>query len=276
MSDPSPDRDGPPTDDPSARRVERLEALLSTADPGLDRPLAVVASVDADDPPTEGRVIEAIDQLAGQCPDRGDPAEILAHLFGPAGFVGNLRDYYDPANSLIHRVLDQRRGIPLSLAAVAAEVGRRHDVDLRPVGLPGHVLLGVGPEPDHWFDPFAAGSPIDESGCRRIFAQLNPQGTFHRAMLAPMDARGVVVRTLNNLRVAYASRGQASRLVPVLSLRANLSTGTVGDRLELARLLAGLGRVVQAADEFDHLARIDGPKARDHEARARTLRARLN
>jgi regulator of sirC expression with transglutaminase-like and TPR domain len=259
-----------------AERVERLERLVGGGDGALDRALAVVASVDPDGPPTEDEVVARLDRLAQGLPgDEGAPG-LLAHLFGSAGFAANRGDYYDPANSLIHRVIDRRRGIPLSLAAVAAEVGRRKGIDLRPVGLPGHVVLGEGTDPDRWFDPFAAGAALDIEACRRIFAGLNPEGTFHPAMLAPMEPLAVVVRTLNNLRVAYANRGMASRLVPVLELRADLSTGTVGDRLELARLLAGLGRIEQAATEFETLARSDPARSRAHLSRARDLRARLN
>ncbi len=68
----------------------------------------------------------------------------------------------------------------------------------------------------------------------------------------------------------------ADRLVPVLELRANLPSGTLADRLELARLLAGLRRVEQAATEFEHLAELDADGGDSHRARARSLRARLN
>jgi regulator of sirC expression with transglutaminase-like and TPR domain len=257
-------------------RVDRLTELLNGPEATLDRILAVVASVDPDEPPSEQEVVERLDQLADGCPPDDGVAGLLAHLFGTAGFVANRTDYYDPSNSLIHRVLERRRGIPLSLAAVAVEVGRRHGIGLHPVGLPGHVLLGHHGGAGPWYDPFAAGAELDEDACAAILASVDPSITFDRRMLVPMSPAAVTVRTLNNLRVAYASKGMADRLVPVLELRANLPSGTVADRLELARLLAGLGRVEQAASEFERLAAIDGESADGHRARARSLRARLN
>ena len=267
--------------------IERLDQLVTGPDPTLDRVLAVVATVDPDEPPTEDAVVAALDELADGCSSDHGVIGVLAHLFGAQGFTANRRDYYDPANSLIHRVLERRRGIPLSLAAVAVEVGRRRGIELYPVGLPGHVLLGVGPgrpgrpgqDPStggRWYDPFAAGAELDEAACAAIFASVNPNATFDRRMLAPMSPGAVAVRTLNNLRVAYASRGMANRLVPVLDLRANLPSGTVPDRLELARLLAGLGRVELAAAEFERLAELDPDGSDAHRARARSLLARLN
>lgn len=257
-------------------RVGRLSELLGGPEPHLDRVLAVVASVDPDAPPTEQDVVDGLDQLAADCPADDGVAGVLAHLFGTAGFVANRSDYYDPSNSLIHHVLERRRGIPLSLAAIAVEVGRRHGIGLDPVGLPGHVLLGQRGGSGPWYDPFAAGAELDEQACAAILAAVDPSITFDRRMLAPMSPAAVTVRTLNNLRVAYASKGMADRLVPVLELRANLPSGTVPDRLELARLLAGLGRVEQAAAEFEQLAELDAEAADGHRARARSLRARLN
>ena len=37
---------------------------------------------------------------------------------------------------------------------------RRHGIDLRPVGMPGHVLLASGPEPTEFYDPFAGGAVL--------------------------------------------------------------------------------------------------------------------
>ncbi|MEL6982621.1 MAG: transglutaminase-like domain-containing protein [Actinomycetota bacterium] len=257
-------------------RVARLTELLRSPEPSLDRVLAVVASVDPEQPPAEDEVVDHLDELSQGCSADDSAAGVLAHLFGPAGFAANRSDYYDPSNSLIHRVLERRRGIPLSLAAVAVEVGRRHGIELHPVGLPGHVLLGRAGGSGPWYDPFAGGVELDEDGCAGILAAIDPTVRFDRRMLAPMSPAAVAVRTLNNLRVAYASKGMADRLVPVLELRANLPTGTIPDRVELARLLAGLGRVEQAAGEFERLAELDGESADNHRSRARSLRARLN
>lgn len=256
-------------------RADRLDRLLRDPEATLDRVLAVVASVEGDEGPTEETVVAAVDELADGCPTDDGPPGVLAHLFEHLGFAANRNDYYDPSNSLIHRVVERRRGIPLSLAAVAAEVARRHSITLHPVGMPGHVLLGDGGA-DCWYDPFAAGAPVDLDGCRRILAGLDPTATLDPTMLAPMSNAAVAVRTLNNLRVAYASKGMADRLVPVMELRASLPSGTLADRHELARLLAGLGRVEQAASAFERLAELDPEERSAHRARARALRARLN
>src|SRR5947199_6735262 len=56
---------------------------------------------------------------------RARVAGLCRYLFHEMGFRGNLRDYYDPANSYLNVVLERRTGIPLSLSAVAMAVGAR-------------------------------------------------------------------------------------------------------------------------------------------------------
>jgi regulator of sirC expression with transglutaminase-like and TPR domain len=256
--------------------ARRLDELLAADDRALDRILAVVASVDPDGGPGEDRVVEDLDDVAEGCPEPADTATVLRHVFGTEGFSGDQADYYDPANSLIHRVIERHRGIPLSLAAVAAEVARRRGHDLRPVGLPGHVLLGEGPDPDRWYDPFAGGAALDVDGGRRLFGRFHPIEAFRPGMLAPMTPEAVAVRTLNNLKVAWLRRGTLGLVLPVVELRAAMASAGSAERLELAQVLAALGRADSAAAEFERLAELDPPRADAHRARARALRARFN
>ncbi|HMC70976.1 MAG TPA: transglutaminase-like domain-containing protein, partial [Mycobacteriales bacterium] len=62
-------------------------------------------------------------------------------LFRDLGFTGNEGDYYDARNSFLDDVLDRRTGIPISLAVLTMEVGRRVGVPLAGVSMPGHFLL---------------------------------------------------------------------------------------------------------------------------------------
>ncbi len=256
--------------------ARRLNELLNNSRPTLDRILAVVASVDPKAPPTEASVVKQLDDLAQGCPDRGDVAAVVDHVFGTSGFTGDRAAYYSPDNSLIHRTIHRGRGIPLTLAAVASEVGRRLDVDLRPIGMPGHVLLGAGPQPTSWFDPFNGGAALSLTDCRQLFGTLHSVESFSADMLRPMTAEDVVVRTLNNLRVAYVKQGDLGRLVPVLELRVGMDSSENGDRMELARLLAQLGRFDQAADHYRYLVDADPERAEVYRTRLTVCLAHRN
>lgn len=268
--------------------VSRLHQLLSDDNVGLDRPLAVVASLDPVDPSrpdgddadpvavTEAAVVAALDHLADGCPDPADPQTLFDHVYGALGFSGNLNDYYDPANSLLDRVIERRRGIPLSLAVVVSEIGRRHGRDYRPVGMPGHVLVGEGPTPNRWFDPFNRGIALGMDDCRALFGRLHPIEAFDERMLRPMTTLEVCIRTLNNLRIAYGRRGELSRIVPLLALQADLPTGRLEHRVELAELLSVLGRFDQAAVQYGRLSEQDPSRREAHLERQQACLANRN
>ena len=62
-------------------------------------------------------------------------------LFDELGFHGNHDDYYDPANSYLHQVLQRKRGIPISLSVLYMCVGARLGLKMVGVNAPGHFLL---------------------------------------------------------------------------------------------------------------------------------------
>ncbi len=249
-------------------------ALLREDVPRLDRLMAVIGSV-ADDSPGEDAVTAAFDALADASGDIGGPAALLYEVFGRLGFRGNAVDYYDVRNSLIHHVLGRRTGIPLSLAVVAVEVGRRVGVDVAAIGLPGHVVLGTA-DGGSFFDPFAGGRPLNRSDIERLIASVHPAKGLRDEQLAPMTATAIVTRTLENLRGALLRSGDIAQLVSVLELRAALPAAPIECMVDYARGLANVGRFDMAADVRDALSLLQPVRADQHTIAAQRLRAHRN
>jgi hypothetical protein len=63
------------------------------------------------------------------------------YLFEELGFAGNRDNYEDPRNSFLNEVLERRTGIPITLALVFIEVGRRAGLRVDGVNFPGHFLV---------------------------------------------------------------------------------------------------------------------------------------
>ena len=232
--------------------VAGFAAVGAAPEPRLDRALALVAATGRPsvDP---AALVDRLDLLAG---DRAgdDAAGVCRVLFVDGGFTGNRDDYYDPANSLLDRVLDRRTGIPITLSALAMEVARRRGVGLVGVGMPGHFLLREAADGDAFYDAFDGGRPLDVAGCRRRFQRLHgPATTFDDAYLAPAAPLYIVVRVLNNLRAAHLRRGDRAGLTHVLRLQAVLPGSGVGERRQLAGVLSAEGRFVEAARLYDEL-----------------------
>ena len=218
-----------------------------------------------------------LDELAGAC---AEPtlAAVSHLLFEVEGFQGN-PDYYDPDNSYLDQVLDRRVGIPITLAVVLLEVGRRLGVPVAGVGLPGHFLVRLRGEPALFLDPFGGGRLLAATECQeRFHAAFGAGATFDPAFLDPVGPRAILARMLANLRQIHLHRQDSRSLAWVLRLRNTLPDLPLDEQAELAGVLLSLGRFDEAAAVLEGLA----PSAASEEAAAKLrhkatrLRARLN
>jgi regulator of sirC expression with transglutaminase-like and TPR domain len=164
--------------------------------------------------------LASVDRLAGQLADdcRGASTETarlqraLRFFYVRQGFAGNGQAYYDPANSYLHRVIETRRGIPITLAVLFAELARHVGLDVDGVAFPGHFLLRVNlHEGIAVIDPFT-GRSLDRTELDRWAA---PHGVGAERLLVPASDRQILIRMLSNLRAIHTLRGQADLLAKV-------------------------------------------------------------
>ncbi|MFV0525387.1 MAG: transglutaminase-like domain-containing protein [Acidimicrobiales bacterium] len=248
------------------------------ADPGarLDLIMATIATLDRDGAPEPDDLVTELDRLAAPLGTAAEVADVMAYVFGELAFVGDTSGYHRALNSYLHQVLERRRGIPITLAAVTAEIGRRCGVTLSVVGLPGHVVLGDGDAPRRWFDPFAGGAELDRPACEALVARLDERITLTTAMLGPIDPRAFASRMLNNLKVAHARTGDLARLIEVVTVSSDLSWSPPSELAELARFLGVAGRHDEAAGVRTRLIKLEPDRADAHRAAARRHLAHRN
>jgi regulator of sirC expression with transglutaminase-like and TPR domain len=166
---------------------------------------------------------------------------LVRHLYASGRFTGNSDDYYDPRNSFLNEVLDRQVGIPITLAVVGMEVGRRIGVPLWGVGMPGHFLVRDKVDTTVFIDPFNGGRELDEAGCRAVHrAMAGPAAPWDPSYLDPIAREAIVARVLGNLRAVYQSRSDLASLRWVLRLRCALPGASDEDRRDLARAMAQL------------------------------------
>jgi regulator of sirC expression with transglutaminase-like and TPR domain len=198
-----------------------------------------------------------------------DQVDALSHfLFVEQGFRGNRDNYYDPANSFLNEVLDQRVGIPITLALVYTEVGQRLGIPVFGVGFPGHFLVKhVGGDPEILLDPFFGARLTAEQCLERLRTMYGPSARLEPALLRPAAPREILVRILRNLKNVYLQREDWMRTLSCLDrilLIAPDDPGELRDRgltyhrLEcFAPALADLERyLAEARDEDDGVAAI--------------------
>lgn len=245
------------------RLDEAALVLAACAQPGLD--------VDAE--------LERLDLVAAEVGERSLDG-VTRLLFRTMAFTGNRLDYYDPRNSFLNCVLDRRLGIPISLSVLLIEVGRRVDVPLVGVGMPGHFLVRAEHDPDRFVDAFAAGAELTRRGCLQLFRSLHgPAAPFDDAYLAPVRNELVVKRMLGNLRGVYAQRDDTRSLGWVLELLAQFPDASADDQRELASVLSAQGSFDRAATAYEVAASMSEQRGDDPAGDLRlalALRARCN
>jgi regulator of sirC expression with transglutaminase-like and TPR domain len=141
------------------------------------------------------------------CPP-GKAAKLLsAFLFKDKGFSGNRIHYQDPDNSYLHRVIESRQGIPISLSALFVFVGNRLGLPLAGVGMPGHFLVKIeGETPSLFVDCFNGGALLKEQDCESF---LTASGLdFHPQFLEKSPTRLILARMLRNLLGIYEQEPQ--------------------------------------------------------------------
>jgi regulator of sirC expression with transglutaminase-like and TPR domain len=205
-------------------------------------------------------------------------AGLAAALGERAGFRGSEADYQDLRSSLLHSVLERRRGLPILLSVVWIEVARRAGVPAYGVGLPGHFVVGVG-DPDGssaLVDPFRGGAPLPEAEATRLIGR--PPAP---ADLRPWQPTEILLRILANVRAWSADRPDRLRTrLWAVELSLLLPRYPAALRREHGELLGRGGQFLAGADELEaYAAGVETAHpvaAADARQEARMLRARLN
>ncbi len=256
--------------------LARFEVMAATSEDRLDLGEAALLIGAAAQPGVDVKAsLRGLDTFARDVHDLDD---LVARLFHELGFRGNAGDYYDPDNSFLHRVIERRVGIPITLAVVMMEVGRRAGVELEGVGMPGHFLVR-DPHVGVYIDPFAGGTTLDEAACEAIFRAstgAGPEIQFGSDLLARATKHDILARILANLKAIYRSRGSFSELELVLRMRLSLPRAGVAEVIELGETIALQGDFGRAATEMERRAETDVGDSEAVVAAARGLRARLN
>lgn len=162
-----------------------------------------------------GEICSQIDAIAQRCSEliakpissRERCVVINRVLFHEFGFRGNADDYENPDNSFINRVLETKRGLPITLSILYLLVAERLGAELSPISYPGHFLVGCfEDELPFYIDPFkrgrfiAPGQLLDYSSGYLSISQLGD--------IAPAPVREVLSRCCRNLAAHYAATEQ--------------------------------------------------------------------
>ncbi|MPZ99854.1 MAG: tetratricopeptide repeat protein [Dehalococcoidia bacterium] len=255
--------------------LARAALLISRCEyPGLDvdvheRRLQDIADTlaqrlarDAERRPSPLRVVQTINQL----------------LYRELGFHGDNQHYDDPRNLYLSHVLSERAGIPVTLAIVYAEVAQRAGLDIRIVGLPGHIVClyrpeGGGEADEMYLDVFNGGRVLTVRDCqvmvRNIFGAKVPFKPYYLAGLTP---RQVLQRLLHNLKAGHLQRGDEERAALAIDLLLGMFPWDLDEIRDRGMLRERLGEYPLALDDLEQYVQYRAG-ARDIQTVAETVRS---
>jgi len=131
-------------------------------------------------------------------------------LFHEYGFRGARENFENPENSFIHRVLDRREGLPISLCAIYIMVARRIGFELEPIGTPGRFLVGCFAERHPFYiDCWAGGRFIELDQMEDKLGILPDEESG--STLLPVTVAETLSRACRNLSRHYTSAGDPSK-----------------------------------------------------------------
>jgi regulator of sirC expression with transglutaminase-like and TPR domain len=145
--------------------------------------------------------------------------EMVDFFFREMKFAGNFDHYYVADNSYVHRVLETKRGIPISLAVVFIELAQGIGLDAHGISFPGHFLVGVQLHQGQVvLDPCSGKSFSSDELLERLEpfrAQLGLRAgdmVGLKELLRPATHSEILLRMLRNLYELFQNHGDAQRL----------------------------------------------------------------
>ena len=210
-------------------------------------------------------VLDQVDELALRLKHRiatdAPPLHRLRSLnryfFEELGFAGNVNDYHDASNSYLPRVLERRRGIPITLALVYIEIAEQIGLRAEGVSFPGHFLVKLRlPPGEVIIDPFT-GQSLSRADLEERLDLVRQASAMRAAFDVPLGLflqaatpRDIIARMLRNLQVIHQGQGDRARLLSVLDRQVILEPNDWDTRRARGDLLGEMGRDEEAAVDW--------------------------
>jgi regulator of sirC expression with transglutaminase-like and TPR domain len=198
------------------------------------------------------------------------------YFFEELGFRGNDKDYSDPDNSYLNRVLERRTGLPIALSVLYIEIGSALGLRMAGLSFPGHFLVHLSTTTgDLIIDVFDQGKTLSLEDLRARLAALGVEQTPVESYLRDAATREILARMLRNLKNVYGKRQDwpallavQNRLVMVLpeAAQERRDRGAIYLKLECPRaaaedFIAYLSTTASPPDEADVRAQLAAAQA---------------
>ena len=190
-------------------------------------------------------------------PGADDAAKVAAlsqFLFIDQGFHGSRTDYHNRANSYLNEVMDDREGLPITLAVLYLELARHLGLtNVTGVPVPTHFMVRFQPNGgrEQIIDVFDHGKMLTRSEAVELVADNADR--IDEDSFKAAKKREIITRMLHNL-LGLAQRGGGSGgagdALRYLNVILALNPDSAADRFQRARLLMQRGDSLAAKEDL--------------------------
>ena len=175
-------------------------------------------------------VLDQIDQWGNKLKQRITPdtppiqrLQLLKHFFyNELGFGPNPNDFYAPENSYLHQIIENRRGIPISLAVLMMELGQQIGLNIRGVSFPNHFMMRISlQQGEIIMDPLTGESLSKNQLQEMLDPYLDAKG-YRGELSLPLNiflrassSREILSRFMRHLKMIYSEHERWERLLGI-------------------------------------------------------------
>lgn len=136
---------------------------------------------------------------------------LLQFVFRELRFRGDSKDYHNPENAFLDRVIDRRKGLPIMLSLIVVFIARRLNLPFHGVNMPIHfMLLYETHNQNILIDPFDGGTIVSYDQC---YYFLKKNGIEPRPEhLKKGDEQEILSRCIRNLIHSYGKLKQERKV----------------------------------------------------------------
>lgn len=200
-------------------------------------------------------VRDAGKDLASDASESDRLAALNRYLFAECGFHGTRGDhYYHRSNSYVNEVLDDREGLPITLAVIYIELARKLGVKVVGIGLPAHFVVRheTADGPGQLIDVYERAEPLSREQADTI-VRTNVGRPLQASDVEPATKRAMTLRMLRNLRGLAERQQDSESLSRYLDAIVALEPDNAEDRVRRAIVRFTLGRREEALTDANWL-----------------------
>jgi regulator of sirC expression with transglutaminase-like and TPR domain len=212
---------------------------------------------------------------AGADDDAGTQLAALKHiLHDREGYTGDSETYDDLQNADMMRVIDRRKGLPISLCILYISAGRANGWQVDGLNFPGHFLARIEHKGQRLiFDPFNGCEVMEAPGLRRLLKKVRGGNAELSAdYYRPCSNRDTLIRLENNVKLRLIDAEDYKGALEVIDLMRAFDPGEYRLLLDAGVLYVRTGQARAAADVLEKYIALT-PNTQDRQEAEAILRS---